>query len=102
MFDSTPLPEAIVLDIFPAEEYEVHSELFTEEEEKRFQEQCLILKRNIFGDFDPSKASCMIRTEDLINRQRTYAEEILKLTERWTKVIVCRESKIVITKKGGV
>lgn len=94
--------EKIVPDIFPAEEYEVHSELFTEEEEKRFQEQCRIIKQNIFGDFDPSKASCMIRTEDFINRQRTYAEEIGKLTERWTKVIACRVPKIVITKKGGI
>ena len=68
--------EKIVPGIFPAEEYEVHSELFTEEEEKIFQEQCRIIKRNIFGDFDPSKASCMMRTEDFINRQRTYAEEI--------------------------
>ena len=94
--------EKIVPDIFPAEEYEVHTELLTEEEEKIFQEQCQIIKRNVFGDFDPSKASCLLRKDELINRQRTYAEEILKLTERWTKIVACRESKIVITKKGGI
>ena len=92
----------IVPDIFPAEEYEVHSELFTEEEEKRFQEQRQIIKSNCFGDFDPSKASCLLRKDELINRQRTYAEEIVKLTERWMKVVACRNPKITITKKGGI
>lgn len=92
--------EKIVPDILPAEEYEVHSELFTEEEEKIFQEQCRIIKQNIFGDFDKSKACCMLRKDDLINRQRTYAEEIGKLTERWTKIIACRVPRIILTKKS--
>ena len=94
--------EKIVPDIFQAEEYEVHSELFMEEEERIFQEQCQIIKRNCFGDFDTSKASCLLRKDELINRQRTYAEEIGKLTERWMKAIACRAPKIVITKKGGI
>lgn len=94
--------ERIVPDIFPAEEYEIHhSELITDEEKKILQEQCQIIKRNVFGEFDSSKASCLLRKDELINLQRTYAEQIGKLTERWAKVISCRMPKITITKKGG-
>lgn len=90
----------IITEVLPAEEYEVHTELFTDEEERIFQEQCQIIKRNCFGDFDPSKASCLMRKDELINRQRTYAEEIGKLTERWEKVISFKMPKITITKLG--